>query len=108
MTTDDEWRSGTDDDRAPATDDATGAERRAATDCCARSGGWTGDVVLARRDYTCGACGEVFALDDQSADAQVVCPACGSSAVREHWESRLRNSGGISPERLEELRDRPG
>jgi DNA-directed RNA polymerase subunit RPC12/RpoP len=75
--------------------------------CCARPGG-DADGRLARRDYRCLACGEAFELDDQPQDAHVVCPACGSGRVREHWESRVRNAGRISSERFEELRDRPG
>ena len=77
------------------------------TDCCARPGG-AGEGVRARRDYRCLACGAAFALDDQPADAAVACPACGSERTHERWESRVRNAGRISPERFEELRDRPG
>ncbi len=75
--------------------------------CCARR---DGEAVgpLARRDYRCLACGEAFALDDQPPDAHVVCPACGSASVREHWESRVRNAGRTTPEHVEDLRDRPG
>jgi len=75
--------------------------------CCARPGGAAGGV-LARRDYRCLACGEAFALDGQPQDAHVVCPACGSTSVREHWESRVRNAGKTTAEHVEELRDRPG
>jgi DNA-directed RNA polymerase subunit RPC12/RpoP len=78
------------------------------TDCCARPGGLRDDGAVARRDYRCLVCGAAFALDDQPADAAVVCPACGSERTREHWESRVRNAGKTSSERFEELRDRPG
>jgi putative FmdB family regulatory protein len=67
-----------------------------------------GRGLRARREYRCLACGEAFALEDQFADAEVVCPACGSGRVREHWESRVRNAGTTPPGRLAELRDRPG
>ena len=77
-------------------------------ECCARPEDDAPAATLARRDYRCGACGEAFALDDQPPDATVVCPACGSSAVREHWESKVRNAGRTPPGRFEELRDRPG
>lgn len=76
-------------------------------DCCARPGEEAGGP-LARRDYKCGACGEAFALDDQPPSARVACPACGSSSVREQWESRFRNAGRTTWEHMEELRDRPG
>ena len=71
----------------------------------ARRGGGRG---ARRRDYRCGACGEAFALDDQPPYAHVVCPACGSTSVREHWESRVRNAGRTTWQHVEELRDRPG
>ena len=59
---------------------------------------------MALHDYTCSACGESFSVGDPRDDTPVVCPACGSSLVRELWESRLRNSPG-PPKPIEELRD---
>jgi len=70
------------------------------------------EETLPRRDYRCLDCDFAFstgvAPGGAAADDPVVCPACGSVRVREHWESRVRNAGETPPGRFEELRDRPG
>jgi DNA-directed RNA polymerase subunit RPC12/RpoP len=64
------------------------------------------------RDYRCLECGGAFTVEDigegLAPGSSIACPACGSTRTREHWESRVRNAPKTTPERFEELRDRPG
>ena len=60
-------------------------------------------------DYNCTRCRESFTVADPIDDEPVLCPACGSDAVHEGWESRVRNARGRKPPRpIEEMRDRVG